>query len=37
MKLFLIIFAGVFILFDILAVACAMCISGRESRKEERR
>lgn len=37
MKLFLIIFAGVVILFDVLAVVAAMNISGRESRREEKK
>lgn len=36
MTVFLIVFSGVFILFDLLAVAVAMSISGRESRREEK-
>lgn len=36
MTVFLIVFSGVFILFDLLAVAVAMNISGRESRREEK-
>ncbi len=36
MKIFLITFSCLFILFDLLAVLVAMCISGRESRKEEK-
>lgn len=37
MKLFLILFSGIFILFDILAVCVACCVSGKESRREERK
>lgn len=37
MKLFLIFFGIVFLLFIVLGIVSAMCISGNESRREERR
>lgn len=37
MKLFLIFFGIIFMLFIVLGIVSAMCISGRESRREERK
>lgn len=37
MKIFLLAFMGISILFILLGIYAALCISGNESRKEEKR
>jgi len=37
MKIFLMAFLGIAVLFILLGVYAAMCISGNESRKEEKK
>lgn len=37
MKIFLLAFLGITVLFILLGIYAAMCISGHESRKEEKR
>lgn len=37
MKIFLLAFLGITILFILLGIYAALCISGNESRKEEKR